>query len=394
MRNIKYVLPIMAFALISFFSCEEYEGGENPEYASIELSDYSVTLTATDKYNVEITTQDTTLSIITSDAKIAAAQIVDGKIAISGLKAGRALLSLRDNNNKRAKVEVIVTELQNVVLEQKTIDIHLGPNGEQISSSVAITAGNGGYTAISSKPEYATVEVADDNTLNITGIAEGEGSISVIDRLGQVATVLVNVIGPSYDLTVDTDPATPIVIEKGAPSVVINITGGNGDYQVVTSDVNIVTASLNNTQITLNSVKDGYGTVTLTDRKGRTIVFSIEVPFDLTDTTERICWDGYRGDTETHPGASATFTWGSEKFHDWYSDASLSNKITLKQSGTIQNPTHMELRINNTKLALDSFITVKIDPKYTSGAPALGSVFWVTFEKDGKKGFIVSTKKN
>lgn len=394
MRNIKCMLPIMVLALVSLFSCEEYEGGENPEYASIELSDYSVTLTATDTYNVEIITQDTTLSMITSDAKIAAAQIVDSKIVISGLKAGRTLLSLKNDGNKRAKVEVIVTELQNVILEQETIDVHLGPNGEQASSTVAITAGNGEYTAISSKPEFASVEVTDDNTLNITGIAEGETGISVIDRLGQVATVLVNVIGPSYDLTVDVDPETPFVIEKGAPSVIINITSGNGDYQVETSNANIVTASLNNTQITLNSVKDGYGTVTLTDRKGRTIVFSIEVPFDLNDPTERIYWDGFRGDTESHPGSSGVFTWGGTKYYDWYTDGTKSNKITVQHGLTLLNPSDPKITVDKKIAALDALKIEKIDPAYTSGTPAINTVFWLTFEKDGKKGFIVTRKIN
>lgn len=392
MKNKLTYIFILTLSMMLLSGCSD-DDPEHNIYTNIELSEHSLSILATDIADVLIKTPGEGYEVSSSDSTIAIAEIQSNTINILALKAGRALITLKGDGNKRAKIDVLVAALNELTLDKTTLDINLGALGEPGSGEAEIKTGNGDYSVQSSNPEIVTASISDDKVL-VYGTAEGEATVTITDKKGKTAILSVNVIGPSYDLTVDVDPQIPIEIAKGDPAIVINIISGNEGYQVESSDVNIVTASLNNNQITLNSVKDGYGTVTLTDRKGRKIEFSIVVPFDLTDSTERIYWNGYRADTASDANVSGNFTWGTTKSYIWNKGGSDSKTIKVVHSGTIQNPTLPKLTDeDNQTIQLDALKVDKVDPSYTSGEPVVNSVFWVTFEKDGKKGFIVVKKK-
>lgn len=392
MKNKLTYIFILTLSMMLLSGCSD-DDPEHNIYTNVELSEHSLSILATDIADILIKTPGEGYEVSSSDSTIAIAEIQSNIINILALKAGRALITLKGDGNKRAKIDVLVAALNELTLDKTTLDINLGALGEPGSGEAEIKTGNGDYSVQSSNPEIVTASISDDKVL-VYGTAEGEATVTITDKKGKTAILSVNVIGPSYDLTVDVDPQIPIEIAKGDPAIVINIISGNEGYQVESSDVNIVTASLNNNQITLNSVKDGYGTVTLTDRKGRKIEFSIVVPFDLTDSTERIYWDGYRADTASDANVSGNFTWGTTKSYIWNKGGSDSKTIKVVHSGTIQNPTLPKLTDeDNQTIQLDALKVDKVDPSYTSGEPVVNSVFWVTFEKDGKKGFIVVKKK-
>lgn len=316
MRKLKYIFLSMTIASLVFTGCEEYDGGENPEYEHIALSDYSLSLTVTDVLTVRINNPGSGYQVASQDSTVAIATIVNEGIQVEALKVGRTIIILKDEFNKRAKVEVAATAVQPLKLENETLEIGLGFDEKPVTKLVRVLTGNLDYAVISSDTEFVTAKMEGDSLISVTGLTEGHSVITVTDRKGKEAHLAVDVLAPSYDLEVDVNPEELITINKNEPAVTIHITGGNGGYQVQSSDDNVVLASVSDELITLNRVKDGCTTVTLTDRKGRKIVFSVCVPFDLEDPTERVYWDDYRADVINN-GEKGTFIWGTTKTYQW-----------------------------------------------------------------------------
>ncbi len=65
---------------------------------------------------------------------------------------------------------------------------------EEKSVDVTILSGNGGYTAIPVSPETAIVADISDKTIKITGVKEGETTITVKDREGKTVNITVSVV--------------------------------------------------------------------------------------------------------------------------------------------------------------------------------------------------------
>lgn len=96
---------------------------------------------------------------------------------------------------------------------------------------------------------------------------------------------------PSYsDLKVD---KTEVFIKADGenPTAVVNITEGNGNYNVTVADENVATATLNGDEITISGLNNGATTVTVTDWSKHSAVIKVNVKedFELTlDQTELV----------------------------------------------------------------------------------------------------------
>lgn len=96
---------------------------------------------------------------------------------------------------------------------------------------------------------------------------------------------------PSYsDLKVD---KTEVFIKADGenPTAIVNITEGNGNYNVTVADENVATATLNGDEITINGLNNGATTVTVTDWSKHSAVIKVNVKedFELTlDQTELV----------------------------------------------------------------------------------------------------------
>lgn len=86
---------------------------------------------------------------------------------------------------------------------------------------------------------------------------------------------------PSYrELTVD---KTDFFIQADGnnPTAEFNITDGNGNYKISVADENIATATLDGTHVTLNGLKNGTTTVTITDWAKYSSVVNVKVKEDF-----------------------------------------------------------------------------------------------------------------
>ena len=126
------------------------------------------------------------------------------------------------------------------------------------SATIVITSGYGSYTVSSTDTNIADATLS-GSTVIITGKNGGTTVVKVIDTIsGNMEEVCVKVLSPlSFS-------ANSVELEIGKITT-IEITSGNGNYEVTSSNVNVVEASLSGTTIVLTGKAKGNTTVTVKD---------------------------------------------------------------------------------------------------------------------------------
>ena len=126
------------------------------------------------------------------------------------------------------------------------------------SATIVITSGYGSYTVSSTDTNIADATLS-GSTVIITGKNGGTTVVKVIDTIsGNIEEVNVKVLAP---LSFSANSAELDVDE----TTTINITSGNGNYEVTSSNTNVVEASLSGTTIALTGKAKGNATVTIKD---------------------------------------------------------------------------------------------------------------------------------
>ena len=145
-------------------------------------------------------------------------------------------------------------QIKELKLESSTVQLSI--NGK---ASIKITDGNGGYTAKSSDEKTVKASVNND-AISIEAIKEGSTSVIVSDAKSKTATITVNVW---KSITLDKKEVT---LKKGERSTV-TIQAGEGQYTATSQDANIASATISNSIITIEAIKKGETTITVTDSK-------------------------------------------------------------------------------------------------------------------------------
>ena len=145
-------------------------------------------------------------------------------------------------------------QIKELKLESSTVQLSI--NGK---ASIKITDGNGGYTAKSSDEKTVKASVNND-VISIEAIKEGSTTVIVSDAKSKTATITVNVW---KSITLDKKEVT---LKKGERSTV-TIQAGEGQYTATSQDANIASATISNSIITIEAIKKGETTITVTDSK-------------------------------------------------------------------------------------------------------------------------------
>lgn len=126
------------------------------------------------------------------------------------------------------------------------------------SATIVITSGYGSYTVSSNDTNIADA-ILGGSTVIITGKKGGTTVVKVIDTIsGNMEEVRVKVLAPlSFS-------ANRAELEIGKTTT-INITSGNGYYEVTSSNTHVVEVSLSGTTIVLTGRAKGNATVTVKD---------------------------------------------------------------------------------------------------------------------------------
>lgn len=154
-----------------------------------------------------------------------------------------------------------------IQLTTETLDISVDDK-----VAIDITSGNGGYIVNSSHPDVATAEIEADK-LTIVAVSEGTSLVTLRDRKNQQLEFKVNVSYKIVSLTVDNESVDLFVGE----SATVNITSGNGEYTIASSDESIAEASVSGTEITIIGIGEGDAELTLNDKAGVPVKLSVRV---------------------------------------------------------------------------------------------------------------------
>ncbi len=172
------------------------------------------------------------------------------------------------NCSKKDTEEVIYDSLK-----VNTQEVTMRVNKE---ASFGIESGSGDYGVTSADSSIATVSLSGKNVV-VSGVKEGETTITVLDKKsGQKATVKAKVSAGLVELDIDVDSEVSVL---SGTSTEINISAGNGVYEVVSSDPSIVKATLSGTTtVVLEAVGAGTATVTIKDvESGKEVSFGATV---------------------------------------------------------------------------------------------------------------------
>lgn len=155
----------------------------------------------------------------------------------------------------------INVEITPIPLLLNTYEVTI-PTGD--SKNISITSGSGDYTVTCDKPELVKI-VVNRNTIILTATAVGEGTITVKDNITeQVKDIkLTTKLQPFVTTIDDTDELTVYFYEGSEKNV--EIYTGNGNYEIVVEDEEVITATLANKTVKLIPHKEGESLLTIKD---------------------------------------------------------------------------------------------------------------------------------
>ena len=192
------------------------------------------------------------------------ASVVNNKVRIEGKAAGTTKVTVKDSQNKTAEISVTVSP-RNLTVEKTRVELNAGTN-----TLVAITNGNGGYTALSEDNNKVTAQI-EGNGVRITAKAAGTTKVTVKDSANKQVEIVV-VVKP-YNLTVD---KTEVEVNVGATAEVA-IRSGNGGYSVPMYDNTKVQVAIVGSTVRITGKAAGETSITVKDSQDETVEIMVTV---------------------------------------------------------------------------------------------------------------------
>ena len=168
-----------------------------------------------------------------------------------------------------SKKENIVYDDLKLSLTEKEVSLRVSKD-----MSFAIASGSGEYEVVSSDANVATVSLS-GTEVTIKGNTAGEATITVLDKKSnQRSTIKVVISKELLELKLDAPEEVKLLMGETAT---VNITSGNGTYEVVI-DPNIASFTLSQTTISILGVATGTTTATVKDvESGKEVSFVVVV---------------------------------------------------------------------------------------------------------------------
>lgn len=191
---------------------------------------------------------------------IATASLEGNRVTFTGIKNGSTTATVTDWTKHSTIITLKVKEDFELLLDKSELVMI---KDEDLTASVSIVRGNGGYEVTSSKPEVATAELTADGTILITSLTTGITDVTVTDADGKKAIVKVTVAKGLVELE-----ATEGKVWKVGETSTIAILAGNGGYTVVSDNGNIATAEIIDDAVSVTAHATGETVLTVTDKMG------------------------------------------------------------------------------------------------------------------------------
>ena len=234
----------------------------NPFNLSLERN--ALTINAGTTAEVAIFSGNGGYTVQVADNSKVTASVVNNKVRIEGKAAGTTKVTVKDSQNKTTEISVTVSP-RNLTVEKMRVELNAGAN-----TLVAITNGNGGYTAVSEDNNKVTAQI-EGNGIRITAKAAGTTKVTVKDSANKQVEIVV-VVRP-YNLTVD---KTEVEVNVGATAEVA-IRSGNGGYSVPMYDNTKVQVAIVGSTVRITGKAAGETSVTIKDSQNKTAEITVTV---------------------------------------------------------------------------------------------------------------------
>ena len=234
----------------------------NPFNLSLERN--ALTINAGTTAEVAIFSGNGGYTVQVADNSKVTASVVNNKVRIEGKAAGTTKVTVKDSQNKTAEISVTVSP-RNLTVEKMRVELNAGAN-----TLVAITNGNGAYTAVSEDNNKVTAQI-EGNGIRITAKAAGTAKVTVKDSANKQVEIVV-VVRP-YNLTVD---KTEVEVNVGATAEVA-IRSGNGGYSVPMYDNTKVQVAIVGSTVRITGKAAGETSVTIKDSQNKTAEIIVTV---------------------------------------------------------------------------------------------------------------------
>lgn len=205
----------------------------------------------------------------------------------------------------------------NVPAAQEKSPITIDAEGEvQVgvgeTATFNITGGGGDYKVVAENPAYVNASIS-GNAVTLTGVEKGIAGVLISDAQGNYKHVTVKSM--YFKMTLDKTEVL-VGMKLGHTDGVANVTvlGGNGNYTAVSADETIAKVKVNGDVVTVQGVKMGETTVTITDMMGLTQTVSVKV-----ETTSIPFSDDEKADILKLDKNIQTFDGQYATYLEWYS---------------------------------------------------------------------------
>lgn len=147
-----------------------------------------------------------------------------------------------------------------------------------------ITDGGGDYKVVAENPEFVNATI-NGNAVTLTGVGKGIAGVVVSDAKGNYKHITVKCM--YFKITLDKQEVN-VGMKLGHTDGVAKVTvvGGNGNYTAESADETVARVSVNGDVITIQGVKTGETTVTVTDMMGLTQTVNVKVETTTVPFTE------------------------------------------------------------------------------------------------------------
>lgn len=199
--------------------------------------------------------------INTSNSLIATVSYSLNKFTISGVGAGKAIVTITDKFGQKNSINVTVSTGSDLyITAPSAVNIGIGLE----SSTFAIGGGSKVYTVTSGNSSVVTV-AQNGNQFVLKGLSLGATKVTVTDSLGALKSIDVSVVN---GLQLYTTAPSALTVGVGVNSATYSISGGSPIYSVATSNSAVVSVTQIGSQFFLTGKITGKATVLITDSVG------------------------------------------------------------------------------------------------------------------------------
>lgn len=177
-------MAVVAIFAITFASCSD----DDDDNKGIKCSPATVTVEVGKTADVKLAGGTEAYTVKSSDEKTATAVVNKSTITVTGIKEGKATVTITDANKLTAALPVTITaKTADVTLDKTSAEIGVGK-----TATVTIQTGTSPFTATSKDSKIATASVK-DKTVTIKGVKAGTTTVTVSDKNKKTATISVTV---------------------------------------------------------------------------------------------------------------------------------------------------------------------------------------------------------